>query len=159
MNSTPKKRSRNLWPHAIISWFVVFASAMAAWTTYAVRQNMDLVRRDYYDEEIRYQSQLDRLNRTTQFKGQILVSFDAPGQQVFLQLPSAHARQRPSGKVSFYRPSDAGLDFEMPLAVDVAGVQRVATTKLRAGLWQVRVQWSVDGQDYFSEQRVVIGSI
>lgn len=159
MNSTSQKRPLNLWPHAILSWFVVFAAAMAAWTAYALRHNLDLVRKDYYDEEIRYQDHLDRLNRTTGFAGQIVVSFDLPRQQVSLQLPPAHATQRPTGKLSFYRPSDAGLDFEMPLAVDAAGVQHVATGKLRAGLWQVRVQWTVAGHEYFSEQRIVIGGL
>ena len=44
--STPAKPALNLWPHAIIAWFVIFAAALAAWIAFAVRQNMDLVRAD-----------------------------------------------------------------------------------------------------------------
>ena len=37
-------RQRNPWPFAIVLFFVVFISSMAAWITVAVRNDMDLVR-------------------------------------------------------------------------------------------------------------------
>ena len=49
---------------------------------------MDLVRADYYEEEVHYQGQLDRLNRTTAVRDQIRVEYDAPTSEVRVQLPS-----------------------------------------------------------------------
>lgn len=156
MNSLASKPARNLWPHAIIAWFVIFAAALAAWITFAVRQNLDLVRPDYYEEEIRYQKQLDRLNRTAAVRHEIAVEYDAPRHEITLRLPATHAAERPAGHVQFYRPADAALDFEVPLAVDASGRQRIGTGGLTAGQWKIRVQWNAGGHDYFFEQTTVL---
>ena len=156
MNSTSLKPIRNLWPYAIIAWFVIFASALAAWTTFAVRQKTDLVRADYYEEEVRFQSQLDRLNRTSAIRGEVAIGHDATKREVTLQLPASHLSPRPTGHIQFYRPSNAALDLKVPLAVDAAGRQRIGTGALRGGLWKMRVQWSGAGQEYFFEQVIVV---
>lgn len=155
MNSATTQPTRNLWPHAIIAWFVIFAAALAAWVTMATRQRMDLVRSDYYEEEVRFQHQLDRLNRTAAIRSEVAIHHDATKREVMLQLPAGHLAPRASGQVAFYRPSDAALDFQVPLAVDAAGLQRIGTGGLRGGLWKVRVQWSAAGHDYFFEQVIV----
>ena len=154
MNSTTAKLSRNLWPHAIIAWFVIFAAAMAAWISVTVRQNMDLVRSDYYEEEVRFQHQLDRLNRTAGIRSEVVINYDATKREVTLLLPP-HLAPRPAGQIYFYRPSNASLDFQVPLAIDAAGRQRIGANTLRGGLWKVRVQWNAAGQDYFFEQVIV----
>jgi len=156
VNSTTVKTSRNLWPHAIIAWFVIFAAAMAAWIAVAVRQRMDLVRSDYYEEEVRYQGQLDRLNRTAAIRSDVAINYDARKREVVLLLPAAHLTPRPTGRIHFYRPSNASLDFHVPLAVDAAGQQGIGTDALRGGLWKVRVQWLAAGHDYFFEQVIVV---
>jgi nitrogen fixation protein FixH len=156
MNSGLAKVSRNLWPHAILAWFLVFASALAAWITFAVRQNMDLVQADYYEEEVRFQSQLDRLNRTAALQSEVAITHDAVAREVTLRLPPRHLSPGPSGEIHFYRPSNAALDVRVPLALDAAGRQRIPTEALLGGLWRMRVRWSAGGQEYFYEQVLVV---
>ena len=117
---------------------------------------MDLVRSDYYEEEVRYQGQLERLNRTAALRSEVAISHDAMKREVTLQLPAAHLAPRPVGQIQFYRPSNAALDLKVPLAVDAAGRQRIGTGTLRGGLWKMRVQWSGVGQEYFFEQVIVV---
>jgi len=155
MNSTTVKAPCSLWPYAITAWFVIFAAALAAWITFAVRQRTDLVRADYYEEEVRFQGQLDRLNRTAAIQSEVAVNHDAMKREITLLLPAGHLSPRPAGQIHFYRPSDAALDFQVPLAVDATGLQRIGTGALRGGLWKVRVQWSAAGHDYFFEQVIV----
>ena len=157
MNAPAKRFSP--WPHAIIAWFVIFISALAAWITFAVRQNMDLVRADYYEDEVRFQKQLDRLNHTAALRGEVAINYDAAHRDLVLQLPAAHLTQRPVGRVEFYRPSNASLDFQLPLAVGATGLQHIDTSRLRGGLWKVRVQWTAAERDYFFEQAIVVDQI
>jgi nitrogen fixation protein FixH len=156
MNPASTKTTRTLWPHVLIAWFVVFAAALAAWITFAVRQNLDLVRADYYEEEIRFQQQLDRLNRTAAIRGELALAYEASAHQITLRLPAAHAALRPVGRVQFYRPSNAALDFELPLAVDATGRQLIGTAALHPGQWKVRATWNAGGQDYFFEHTVIL---
>jgi hypothetical protein len=101
MSSTAAHPLRNLWPYAIVAWFVIFGAAMAAWITVAVRQDMDLVRPDYYEEEVRFQRQLDRANRTAAIQNQVALYYDATKREVALRLPAAHLSPKPTGASTF----------------------------------------------------------
>jgi hypothetical protein len=147
---------RNPWPYAIIGWFVLFISGMAAWTVVAVRHDPDLVRPDYYDEEIRFQKQIERVNRTAPVKGEVSVVHDASQHAVAIRLPLAHATPTVAGRVKFYRPSNARLDFERPLVLESGAMQRVSTDGLEAGLWKVQVRWTFDGAEYYYDQALVL---
>ena len=146
----------NPWPYAIIGWFLLFGSAMAAWVVVAVRNDPELVRPDYYEQEIAYQKQIDRLNRTASVRGEVSVAYDYSRNQVTLQLPPTHLSTQLKGQIHFYRPSNAKLDFDLPLDLNPAGAQRVSTSKLQAGLWKVRVSWTSGGQEYFHDQSLVL---
>jgi len=151
-NKTP----RNPWPIAIIAYFILFISFTVVLVVYISHQKMDLVRGDYYDDEIRYQEQLDRMNRTQPFNAQVAIAYDSTLQSIRIALPSAHAQSQASGRIRLYRPSDEGLDQDLKLALGADGVQQVDAKKLKTGLWKVRVYWTVDGRDYFFGKTVVI---
>jgi nitrogen fixation protein FixH len=117
---------------------------------------MDLVCTDYYEEEVRFQQHLDRLNHTAAIGSEVAINYDATKRQITLLLPATHPASRPAGQIHFYRPSNASLDFDVPLAVDAAGLQRIGTEALRGGLWKVRVQWSAAEKDCVFEQAIVL---
>ncbi len=153
--ATSDRPGRNLWPYAIVTWFVVFASSLAAWITFTLHQPTDLVRTDYYEEEVHYQGQLDRLNRTAAVRDQIRVEYDAPTAGVRVQLPPGHGETHPAGRISFYRPSDSAHDFHLPLQVDAQAVHRSSGVRLLGGLWKIRVEWSVAGKEFYFEHSLV----
>jgi len=142
-----------------MAFFALFIMFIVAFIVFATRQKIDLVRHDYYEEEVRFQQQLDRLTRTRPVHAEVAVAYDAGHQQITLTLPAAHAHRPATGQIHFYRPSDAGLDRDIELAVNFDGIQEVDAQKLRAGLWKVRVFWNVDGQEYFFDQPIVVGAM
>jgi hypothetical protein len=154
MNQLQTKR--NPWPIVIISYFVVFITFIVVFVIFAARQRTDLVRQDYYDEEIRFQQQIDRVSRTRPISAEVGVTYDSSRQLITITLPVAQANRQPAGKILLYRPSDARLDRNIRLAVDEKGSQLVDTKKLRAGLWKVRVEWSVDGHEFFFDKSIVV---
>jgi nitrogen fixation protein FixH len=154
-NAAEPAPPRSLWPYAIVGWFLLFGTAMAAWIVVAVRQNLDLVRPDYYDHEIRYQQQIDRQARTLPFGSTVKVAYDAAQQHITIALPTAHAAQA-RGKITFYRPADAKLDREAKLSVNAGGEQVLDTKPLRPGLWKVRVQWTAGSEEFYFDQTVLI---
>ncbi len=153
-----KKILNNPWPYAITAWFVVFITGVVTWVTFAMRQQTDLVGNDYYEQEINYQQQLDRLNRTRLINAQLAVGYDTAQDAITITLPAAQASRATTGSIQLYRPSDAKLDHKFKLAANADGSQRLDARKLRPGLWKVRVEWTVDGQGYFFDQPVVVGS-
>lgn len=154
-NRTQSKKM-NPWPAGIIAAFVVFAAGLAAFVVLASVHGQDLVRPDYYDAEMRYQLQRDMETRTANFADQIAVRFDAARASVVIGLPAVHARRNPSGRIQFYRPSDAALDRIVSVAVDAAGHQEVHAADLASGLWKIRVRWVVDGEEFFVDRSVIV---
>lgn len=155
MNTTkPETKPRNLWPYAIIAWFVIFISALATWAVVATHNSVDLVRQDYYEEELRFQQQIERVNRTAQMRKDITVTTDASS--LTFKLPLDEAAAKPTGEIQLYRPSDASLDKKIALDVNDSGLQRIDASALKGGLWKVRVYWKVGQAEYYFDQSVVL---
>ncbi len=147
--------SRNPWPIAITGFFVVAIIFIVIFIAFAMRQREDLVSADYYEREVRYQRQLDSMNRSQSLAAQPVVTFE-PGPQVIVITLPAGQTQGATGSIHLYRPSDARLDRNVPLALNEEGIQRLDARDLRGGLWKVRVQWQVGGKDYFVDQPVIV---
>ena len=147
--------SRNPWPTAIILFFIGFFLFTAGLVVFASRQKMDLVRGDYYDEEIRYQEQLNRMNLTLPIADQVAIRYEATRQSIHIALPLDHGKKA-TGRIRLYRPSDESLDREIPLALDADGAQQVDASKLPSGLWKVRLYWTVEGKDYYFSDTVIV---
>jgi len=149
------RSTRNPWPASIIGFFVVAFIFLAAFVVWAMRQREDLVSADYYEREVRYQEQLDLLNRSHALAAQVVVTFDPAQQIVVIALP-ADKHLGATGQVHLYRPSDARLDRALPLALEADGTQKLDARELADGLWKVRVKWTAAGQEYFLEQPVIV---
>lgn len=149
-------RKVNLWPVAIISTFTIFIALIIVFVVFATRQKMELVSPDYYEDEMRFQEQIERLSRTSLLAARKLIAYDADRREIVITLPAVHSRHLSAGRVQLYRPSDASLDLHIELATDAEGVQRIETRQLRGGLWKIRLQWKVNGQEFFFDQPIVI---
>ena len=109
MNNNPIPTSRNLWPLGIVLAFVTFIIGTATLVVLACANKTDLVSADYYEQEIRYQGQLDRLKRAKQLDQQISVSYNPGQKQITISLPP-ELPHTATGSIHLYRPSAAGLD-------------------------------------------------
>ncbi|MGO8698466.1 MAG: FixH family protein [Limisphaerales bacterium] len=155
-STPPAPAGQNPWPIAIVCYFIIFIAFIAWFITFAMRQKMDLVRDDYYDQEIRFQQQIDRAQRTQSVSTQVTIAGDAANHFISIGLPREQAAQSPAGTILLYRPSDASLDQQFALKLDADGVQRLDVHALLPGLWKVRVQWTIGGQDYSFDKNIVL---
>lgn len=140
------------WPIGIAAFLFVFVSCVAAFITFAVRQKMDLVRPDYYEEEIRYQVQFDRVARTRALGKAAQLVADTTRREMRVAIPATHVGGLTQGTIQFYRPSDAGQDRVIALKPGSDGSQVESMRDLGAGLWRARVRWAAGGQEYSMEE-------
>jgi nitrogen fixation protein FixH len=150
------KSTFNPWPLGVVLALVLFGAGTAGLVVLACSQRSDLVRADYYDQEIRHQEQMDRLERTRRIAPETRITYDAKKRRVALSLPETHAQRQPKGQIHLYRPSTAELDRRIPLDLDAAGHQILEADSLEPGLWQVQVSWIVDRDEYYFDQRLVV---
>jgi nitrogen fixation protein FixH len=155
MSEIIKKRS--WWPIGIISFFIVAIMYIGGFVIWASNLREDLVANNYYDNEIRYQKELDLLNRTQKIATKISVAYDSNQRSIIISLPVS-PNQTAVGNVRLYRPSDERLDQSLPLALDAQGVGRFDAKSLPPGLWKIRIAWTVNGLDYLLDRPVVVGN-
>jgi len=150
--------SRNLWPLGIILTLVFFFAGTVGLIVMACSQHADLVRPDYYEQELKFQNRIDQVERTHRAAGQASVAYDAAGKCIVISLPPDQAAREINGRIELYRPAAAGLDRTVKLVPDPRGVQRLDAAGLAPGLWKVRVSWTVQQEDYYLDQKVVVSA-
>jgi hypothetical protein len=152
--SNTDKRKFEPWPVAIIGFFVVAILGAVTFVVFCSMHPTDLVAADYYEQEVRYQEQMDRIERTRTQTSGASVSYESGSNQIRIQVPQEQVAGGLTGWIHLYRPSAAGLDQRVALSVNAQGQQVVDATDLMAGLWKVRVGWEVGGEEFFHSQDI-----
>ena len=131
--------------------FVVVLVSIVVWSTTV---KVDLVADDYYDQEIKYQEQIDKIVRTKALNRQL--HLERTNSTLVLGFPNYMSPDLLSGKISFYRPSDKELDFYTKVNVDTNNTQSISTKSLKSGLWKIKVDWAASDTTFYNEFDVVL---
>lgn len=146
----------NPWPICIIGFFVVAIIGCGTFIVFCSRHPADLVASDYYEQEVRYQGQINRIKHAGQGSQLAAVAYDADKQRITISLSPSQSQAHATGNIQLYRPSAADLDRVLKFEPNGNGFQTIDASKLIPGLWKVRVSWAVDNQEYFIDQKLVI---
>lgn len=142
-------------PYMIVAVFVSFALMIGYMVVMAVRTNVNLVSSDYYKKELQFQQQIDASQRAHATDTPVELSFKNADQSLVVAFPATINPDALTGTIEFYRPSDANLDFIVPLATEMTtatqALQYVKTEKLAKGHWRVKLNWTYDGKAFFKE--------
>ncbi len=150
------KPSFNPWPYALIAFFITLVSIIGGFVTWSLRQNLELVGPDYYEQEMRFQQRINSVNRTRPLGDQVTIAYEANA--IRITLPKEHAAQHVTGTIQLYRPSNSKLDRQLNLLPDPSGQQTLAAKDLEPGLWKVRVAWKFQGEEFFRDTTVIVPS-
>lgn len=121
----------------------------------AMQQDFHLVYEDYYDREIKYQGEIDRMRNARALADQLKIEYLLAENKVKLTYPREH-RKSIHGDIYFFRPSDSSLDVTMPIQADLDGIQIISVAGFKKGLWQVKVNWAFGNRSYQEEQNITI---
>lgn len=140
------------WPVTIGIIYGIFVLLLIGFVIFSTFNSVDLVTSDYYRQEIAYQSQIDRLQRSRP----LAWHYDREKALLLLQFPDTLRHQNIAGKVHFYRPSDARQDrFEL-IRTDSDNRQIISTSNIHPGFWRVRITWQYNNREYYDEIAVFI---
>jgi hypothetical protein len=142
------------WGAGILFSIIIFMAILVGLVYVFMNQDVDLVTRDYYSKELKYQNQIDKINNTSEMGKEVGISF--LNDSVHLTFPDSVYYKKASGIVYFYRPSGSKKDFSLPLAVSDKNEQLISTVKLDKGLWKIKVEWGMEGKDFYSEKSIII---
>jgi Uncharacterized protein conserved in bacteria len=135
----------------ILIAFVLFASLMATLVYVCVKQDVNLVTKNYYQEELKHQGKMDRIQNANELVHQPTISFQAGS----LQVVYPEFSKIEEGQLKLVRPSDPSLDANFNLT-STEETQNFKLEVWQKGLYRVSMRWKMDGKEFYVEKVMVL---
>ena len=142
------------WGTGILITIIIFMSITVLTGVFLMNQDVQLVTDNYYEKDLKYQQEIDKLNRTAALEEKVEIKFDSSA--VELVFPESFSTEKISGEIYFYRPSDRKKDFTIPLSLNSEARQIIPVTRIDKGFWRIKLSWILEGDEYYNENVIII---
>ena len=144
------------WPIGLTIVFIVFFLYLIGFIVLSQMNRSDLVSDNYYDEEMAYQDQIDRMERSRKLNQQVSLNHDIQNKIIELIFPSEIDPHIISGNILFFRPSDAKQDQIHPIRLNNESIQIINVKHLTKGMWRIKIFWQLNREEYYDEKILTI---
>lgn len=141
------------WGNKLVVVFIVFGAFIGYLVYSAVNTKYDLVSKDYYKDELRYQDKIDRQNNASKISE---VKIEQDAEAVIIHLPHEQKGFAVTGDVFFYCITDEQKDYHTALQVDSSNQQIVMKKSLKKGAYNVKINWQSGKEPFYFEEKLVI---
>jgi hypothetical protein len=140
------------WGKSIVLVFIVFAGFIGTMVVQMSRERIDLVRDDYYQDEMAYQQHIDRVANARRFDPGAYINYRSDRRVVEVTLPDS-LRQ---GVLTLYRPADRQQDNEQVLSSGMPARFTIPMDNKPAGLWRAKLTWTDGQREYYTERELIL---
>lgn len=135
----------------IVVSFVLFTLFIGTLVILSIREDISLVSKDYYKDELAYQQQIQRMNNTEALKKK--PTFNLIDNEM-LRLNWGDSATIERGTLQLFCPSNAKLDRLFNL--QTGSVQFFDLKSLPAGMYRLKMIWLMNGLEYYFEKEIYI---
>lgn len=136
----------------IVVAFVLFGGFIATLVTICVHQDISLVSKDYYKEELEYQKQIVRINNTANLESKPIVRIS--GQTITVEFNQSSTID--GGVLKLYCPSNPKMDRAVKLQFSNQTMQPLKVDILKKGMYRTKLFWTMNGKGYYQEDVINI---
>lgn len=133
--------------------YLSFLSLIITLVVLCYQQDVDLVSKDYYAQELKYQDKIDAISNEKSLDSSITHYISA--KEIILNVNPTLISNDFSGEIYFFRPSDSSKDVKLKMNFN-NNQQIVNTSVLTHGVYKLQLSWSSNGTHYFKEKVVFI---
>ena len=135
----------------IVVAFVLFAAFITTLVIICVRQDVSLVSKNYYEEELAYQDQIQRINNTDALiqKPAITVVDHA------VRIEFNPASRRENVVLTLFCPADEKMDRRFHITSDEP-VQIFSLDERLRGMYRAKLHWKEDDKEYYWEEVIFL---
>lgn len=141
------------WGTKITLLYLGFVAIILTLVVGSMRQNFDLVSKDYYSEELKYQEIIDASRN--QAKLSAPVSLQQVGEQITIIFPEEFHQSMLKGTAQFYSQVDAAWDKSYDLNIQ-KGKSQISAASLHATTYLVKLHWIEDEKEYYQQTPIII---
>ncbi len=142
------------WGNKILFTIIVFIVAMLSMVFIAFKQSNEMIDKDYYEKELKYENIIAASKNLHQLNEAIELTQDS----MFLniQLPRQAANNITKGFIEMLKADSQIKDFNKTLVANNSSLIQVEKQRLVRGLYTIRVSWVNNNTPYYHEQKINI---
>ncbi|MBA4409224.1 MAG: FixH family protein [Bacteroidota bacterium] len=144
------------WGTGIVLAMIVMIGGFIFLVSIAVRQDYDLVDKDYYQKSIKYQEHIEKVQKTDALAEKI--KFELSEASLRLTFPNLATFQEYSGDIHFYSPVAEKRDMTLKIKLDKNYIQFIDLKNLEKGRYQVKIDWTANQVSYYQEEEISVGN-
>jgi hypothetical protein len=142
------------WGKGIAIFYTLFAATMIFAVIRSTQYDNSLVSEKYYQDDIAYQQQYDRIKNSQELLHPLEVQYEKESEKLILLFPPHISTVE--GSIHLFCPSASHEDVKYPIALEEdSNRQTLLLSSLRKGLWKVKIHWEGAGQEYYDEKTIV----
>ena len=137
------------WGHGLATAIILGIIALSSLVFVVTKERIDMVTDEYYPKELNYQDQINKIKTYTELEKGIELKVNG---ELLIQFPEVVANPGDiTGALHIYRPSDKRLDIERELRLTEAYTMVVDRNLLKAGKYEVIIDWKAGDQSYLTK--------
>ncbi len=143
------------WGTAIVIAFIGFISFIMYFVinmSTDKKYDHDLVTEDYYQQELKHQEVIDKVNNAKSLG--TTISTEITDEGIVIHFPGNMNIKDIKGNVFLYRPSNKQLDFEVPISLSGNNLL-IPDDRLLDGRWDISVDWSYHNKAYLYKSNIL----
>ena len=140
------------WGKSIVLAFVLFAVFIGVLVAVCVREDISLVSRNYYNEELDYQTKMNGARNVDQLSQKPEISLT---ERQSLRI-TFDFHEFENGKLVLYSPADISEDKTFEISATSSPFQTFSLGTLKKGNYKVKMIWTANGKDFYFEQSIYI---
>jgi len=135
----------------IVVAFISFALYIGVLVVICVKQDLNLVSKDYYRDELKYQQKLDQINKANHLTHLPIIAIE----NGLAKISFGENQHVQNGKLKIERPSNEKLDRNFSLLPDQPS-QEFNLGNWMPGLYRASVTWTMEGKEYYFEKQIIL---
>lgn len=142
------------WGTGIVIAFIAFMSFILYFVVIMSKNRNDhhLVTEDYYQQELEFQHDIDKLNNAKNLEENLRWQKTDSG--MLISFPENLETQKIAGNIELYRPSNKHLDYKAAIELTDHTVL-IPNDRLLEGRWDIRIDWTYNNTPYLYKQQIV----
>ncbi|HEX6171314.1 MAG TPA: FixH family protein [Chitinophagaceae bacterium] len=139
------------WGYKIMFVYIAFVGGMGFLVFKASSQKFDLVTKDYYDQELKYQQVIDQAANTSRLSAPIAIERNPSDLKI--SFPREMKNKRKLVDFYLYYAADAKKDYRKSFELNENEITQALPVGMK-GMYELKLTWEADGVKYYFEQKL-----
>lgn len=139
------------WGYKIMFVYIAFVVGMGFLVFKASSQKFDLVTKDYYDQELKYQQVIDQAANSSKLSAPVAIEIKEG--ELKITFPDEMKNKKKLVDFYLYYAADAKKDFRKSFELNENELSQALPIGLK-GMHELKLSWEAEGVKYYFEQKL-----